>query len=71
MSTRRARSHKGLVAFEKRNHHRRGIHLSRRSKFRWRNAAYAVQAELAYERNKREKSKGYTHNSPKMACNRF
>lgn len=55
MSTRRARSHKALVSFEKRYHHRRGINLSRHSKFRWRNAAYAVQAELVYEQNKREK----------------
>lgn len=51
MSTRRALSHKGLVNFEKKCHHRRGIDLSRHSKFRWRNSADAIQAELAYERN--------------------
>ena len=54
MSTKRALSHKGLVNFEKKCHHRPGIHLSRHSKIRWRNLTDAIQAESAYEWNNRK-----------------
>lgn len=55
MSTRRARNHKGLVEFEKKYHHRAGIHLHQHRKIRCKNLARAVCAESFYERHKREK----------------
>ena len=46
MSTRRARNHKELVAFEKKYHHRAGMHLHQHYKTRWINLVHAVSAEL-------------------------
>ena len=54
MSTRRAQNHKDLVAFEKKFHHRAGIHLHHR-KTRSRGILDAVGAESLYEWHKREK----------------
>ena len=38
MTTKRARKHKDLVAFEKKYHHRAGTHLHQHYKTRWINA---------------------------------
>lgn len=61
MSTRRARKHKNLVNFEKKLHHRAGIHLHQHYKTRCNNLFRAVYAESAYEWHKREKQ------NPKLA----
>lgn len=55
MSTRRARKHKGLVEYEKKYHHRAGIHLHQHLRTRIHNLTHAVCAESAYEWHKREK----------------
>lgn len=55
MTTRRARNHKGLVEFEKKYHHRAGIHLHQHCRTRCNNLVHAVCAESAYEWHKREK----------------
>lgn len=52
MTTRRARKHKDLVEFEKKYHHRAGIHVSQVSqhrKIRCKNLARAVCAGSVYE----------------------
>lgn len=46
MSTRRAQNHKDLVAFEKKFHHRAGIHLHQHYKTRWGSLIDAMAAEL-------------------------
>lgn len=55
MTTRRARNHKGLVEFEKKCHHRAGIHLHQHCRTRGVNLLQAVCAESFYEWHKREK----------------
>lgn len=55
MSTRRAQNHKDLVAFEKKFHHRAGIHLHQHYKTRYKSLTHAAYAESAYEWHKREK----------------
>lgn len=49
MTTRRARKHKNLVNFEKKLHHRAGIHLQQHRKIRIHNLTHAVCVESAYE----------------------
>lgn len=49
MSTKRARKHKELVTFEKKHHHRAGIHLHQHRKIRIHNLTHAVCVESAYE----------------------
>lgn len=55
MSTRRARKHKNLVNFEKKYHHRAGIHLHQHCRTRIRNLTHAVCAESAYEWHKQHR----------------
>lgn len=55
MTTRRARNHKGLVEFEKKYHHRAGIHLHQHRRTRIHNLSHAICVESAYEWHKREK----------------
>ena len=45
MTTRRARNHKDMVAFEKKFHHRAGIHLHQHYKTRWGSLIDAMFAE--------------------------
>lgn len=52
MSTRRAEHHKGLVEYEKKYHHRPGMHLNNHRKTRGVNLLQAVCAESAYEWHK-------------------
>lgn len=49
MTTKRARNHKGLVEYEKKYHHRPGMHLNNHRKTRGVNLLQAVCAESAYE----------------------
>ena len=46
MTTKRAKSHKYLVALEKKYHHRAGTHLHQHYKTRWINLVHAVSTEL-------------------------
>lgn len=55
MTTRRAREHKNLVNFEKKLHHRAGIHLHQHYKTRCNNLFRAVCAESAYEWHKQHR----------------
>lgn len=55
MSTRRARKHKNLVNFEKKLHHRAGIHLHQHLRTRIHNLTQAVCAESAYEWHKQHR----------------
>ena len=55
MTTKRARNHKGLVEYEKKYHHRPGMHLNNHRKTRGVNLLQAVCADSAYEWHKREK----------------
>ncbi len=55
MTTRRAKQHQDMVAFEKKFHHRAGIHLHQHRRTRGVNLLQAVCAESAYEWHKREK----------------
>ncbi len=55
MSSRRARNHKELVAFEKKYHHRAGIHLHQHRRTRGVNLLQAVYAESAYEWHKQHR----------------
>lgn len=52
MTTKRARKHKDLVEFEKKYHHRAGIHLHQHCRTRCNNLVHAVCAESAYEWHK-------------------
>lgn len=54
MTTKRARKHKDLVEYEKKYHHRAGIHLHQHRKTRGVNLLQAVVAESAYEWHKCE-----------------
>lgn len=55
MTTKRSRKHKDLVEYEKKYHHRAGIHLHQHCRTRCNNLVHAVCAESAYEWHKREK----------------
>ena len=55
MATKRSRKHKGLVEFEKKFHHRAGIHLHQHCKTRCNNLFRAVCAESAYEWRKQKR----------------
>lgn len=52
MTTRRARKHKGLVEFEKKQHHQAGMILYKARKTRYVNIGRAEAAERACERRK-------------------